>query len=252
VLSVMFYRTKVLLGPVAAIVVGGLAARALVRGFGRATVKPAASKPPRGARRTRETTPRRGLAVAVALGLLASIFATAAIAVQIVATRESRLDPDVAIVLDWLRDHRAGDSPVAATWGHGFEIEAYARRATLCDGFLESPESVRRVEEFARASFTPSADSLAAFCRRYGARQLLVPPSTELLSIAMLVGDPIVPKLTNARPLTPAEADRALIRMMVFGREEPPFHKVFEQGLWRVYELSTPTGATPAPNAPKS
>ena len=94
-----------------------------------------------------------------------------------------------------------------------------------------------RVEAFARASLATSPESLAAFCRRYGARQLVVPPSTQLLSIAMLTGDPLVAKLQNAQPLTPAEADKALVRMMVYGRDEPPLRKVFEQGLWRVYAL---------------
>ena len=240
VLSVMFYRTKVLLAPVAAVVVAGLLQRAAVRGFGRGTAKSAAAAPARGARGRRSATaarPGRGLGIAVSLGILVSAVATTAIAVQVTATRQSALDPDAAVVLDWLRTHRAHESPVAATWAEGFDLQAYARRATLTDGFLESPRSVRRVEEFARASLAQSPESLAAFCRRYGARQLVVPPSTQLLSVAMLTGDPLVAKLRNAQPLTPAEADRALVRMMVYGRDEPPFRKVFEQGLWRVYAL---------------
>ncbi len=241
VLSVMFYRTKVLLAPVVAVIVAGLLQRALERGFGRTASQPAAARAPGrpGRGRTPATTsrPGRGLGVAISLGILASTIATAAIAVQITATRHSALDPDTAAVLAWLRAHRAGETPVATTWAEGFDVEAYARRATLSDGFLESPESVRRVEEFARASLATSPESLAAFCRRYGARQLVVPPSTQLLSVAMLTGDPLVAKLRNAQPLTPAEADRALVRMMVYGRDEPPFRKVFEQGLWRVYQL---------------
>lgn len=242
VLSVMFYRTKVLLAPVAAVVVAGLLQRAIAGGFGRAPAgpKPAPARAPaRGGRVRQASAPRpgRGLGVVVTLGILVSIAATAAIAVQVTATRRAELEPEAAAVFDWLRTHRAAGTPVAATWGEGFEIEAYANRATLSDGFLESPESVRRVEAFARASLAQSPESLAVFCRRYGARQLVVPPSTQLLSVAMLTGDPLVAKLRNSQPLTPTEADKALVRMMVYGRDEPPFRKVFEQGLWRVYAL---------------
>src|SRR5262249_47270173 len=94
-----------------------------------------------------------------------------------------------------------------------------------------------RVREIAHDFFRRDPDSLAAWCRARGATHLLVPPSTELLPVALLANDPIVAKLRASQPLTPLEADRVLIRMMVFGRDEPPFRKVFESGLWRVYRI---------------
>ena len=172
------------------------------------------------------------------LGVLAfATLATAASTLDLVRSRRSRLDADFAAALAWLRDHRAGETPLVAPWGQGFEIETYAGRATVMDGFLESADGLARIERFARAAFVRSPDSLAAYCRTFGARQLLVPPSSALLSLALVAGDPLAAKLRAAAPLTPAEADRALVRMMVYGRDEPPFRKAYERGLWRVYEL---------------
>jgi hypothetical protein len=148
--------------------------------------------------------------------------------------------------LAFLRDRTPANATIASLWEHGYEIQAYAGRPTLVDGFLESGDQIGRVVAMARAGMQASPESLAAWCRSLGAGYLLVPPSTQLLSVAMLAADPILPKLRSGQHLTPGEADRTLVRMMVYGRDEPPFRKVYESGLWRVYALGDSTGRAAA------
>jgi hypothetical protein len=91
-------------------------------------------------------------------------------------------------------------------------------------------------------------DSLAAFCRRQRADWLLVPPSTQLLSVALVAGMPFVGKLGPGIPLNRDEGDRVLIRMMVLGDSPLPFRLLFERGGYRVYRLepTAPPGAAAA------
>jgi hypothetical protein len=93
---------------------------------------------------------------------------------------------------------------------------------------------------FAGAGMAHAPDSLAAFCRRHRSGWLLVPPSTHLYGLAVVARAPFVAKLLPGKPLTPAEADRVLVQMMVFGREYPGFEKVFEKDRYRVYRVSGP------------
>ena len=136
---------------------------------------------------------------------------------------------------------------MATFWEQGFDVQAHANRPTLVDGFLESDVVRARIQTMANAAMQHSPDSLARWCRGLGTRYLLVPPSTHLLGVAILAGDPVTVKLSAGRPITPAEADRTLIRMMVYGREEPPFTRAFESGAWRVYALpdAAPARGTP-------
>jgi asparagine N-glycosylation enzyme membrane subunit Stt3 len=242
VLTVLLARTKVLLAPLAAVVAAGLLNRLLQ------PVPPGrpARPPSRGTRRAAVPAPAHGTSVRrmMAALLVLCVAGNAAVSVGIAGSRDSRPEPEFLEALRWLREHTAPGAVVATVWEKGYEVQSYAERPTLTDGFLESDVVLRRVNEVAHAFLQPSAEPLAAWCRAHGARDLLVPPSTQLLPVALLTGDPIVPKLRASRALTPAEADRVLIRMMVFGQDEPPFTKVFESGFWRVYRLDAEPAAT--------
>jgi hypothetical protein len=234
-LTVLVYRTKVLLAPVVAVSVAGALAALLTDGAKAAPVR-ARSRRPRERPRSGGGGTRRFL-----VGLLVACLAgNAILAVVIARTRESRLPDGERAAMAFLRERTPDGAVVATLWGQGFEVSTYARRATIVDGFLENDVAIRRVLDLAAASLQRSAEPLAHWCRSYGASYLLVPPSTQLLALAMLVNDPLVPKLRAGLPLTPAEADRALVRMMVYGRDEPPFAKEFESDLWRVYRVRAP------------
>jgi hypothetical protein len=229
----MWARTKVLLAPFAAV-----AAAALLDAGRRAPPAPRVARGP-GARPGPAALP-------FALALLLAVAAAAAgwDSWRIVTSRTSPIEPGLAAAYAFLRDHAPPDAALLAPWERGYELEAHAARAAVMDGLLESAENQRRIAGFAAAALARSADSLAAFADRYDATHLLVPPSTQLYGIALLARAPFAHKLIPGIPLTPDEADRTLVRMMVFGRDEPGFTRVFDQGGYRVYRRDrTPAGA---------
>ena len=127
------------------------------------------------------------------------------------------------------------DAVVLAPWERGYEIQGYAGRRTVLDGLLEDPLNQRRIVEVARAWMAPRTDSLASLCRRMGADYLLVPPSTALHGIAVLTDWPATWKVRAGVPISRADGDRVLVRMMVLGESPPPFEQVFVSDGWRVY-----------------
>ncbi len=151
------------------------------------------------------------------------------------ATRaKTRLEPGWAAALAYVREHADG-RPVLSLWERGYEIHRYAGCATLTDGMLESPTNQSHILEVARALLAPTPDSLAALGERFGVGLVVLPPSWTLFGVAMAAGDPMVMRIVSHEPLTPAEADRVGIRMMVRGSVELPFEPVFEQDGYRVY-----------------
>ena len=112
-----------------------------------------------------------------------------------------------------------------STWERGYEIQAIAGRRTLVDGLLEDPVVRDRIPRIAAA--------------------LLQPPTSQwMLGILLTVPvsmraelSTITTKVAGSQPLTSAEANHILVRMMVLGEAPPPFEKVFEQDAWRVYRL---------------
>jgi hypothetical protein len=239
-LTVLLVRNKVLLAPLAAMVCGG-SWRAL-RPV--AAAAPAAA-PGRGARKpdARARPSRRGawpaLRVAGALAFAACVAMTLRDGVWLAVTRQSRLDPGLLAALEALHEHAPKGATVLSLWGQGYEVQRYAERATLVDGFLEGDVARQRLVETAGAFMQSSTDSLAAVCRRYGATWLLVPPSEHLYGVAVITGVPFLYKLVPPGiPLTRAEADHVIIRMMVLGESLPPFERVFERDGYRVYRLA--------------
>jgi hypothetical protein len=154
---------------------------------------------------------------------------------QIVTTRTPAIGPELAAAYAYLRENAAPGAVLLGPWERGYELQTHAGRPAVMDGLLESAENQRRIIAFARAALARPPDSLAAFADRYDAAYLLVPPSTQLYGVALLAEVSFLDKLIPGIPLTPVEADRTLIRMMVFGRDEPGFRKVFDQGAYRVY-----------------
>jgi oligosaccharyl transferase STT3 subunit len=213
--TLLFERNKVLLAPLAAVACGGLPL-----GFGARA---------RG---------RVGVPLAILLAVCGAV--TGYHATMIVLSRRPHLDGALRDAMAFLRDHTPADAIVMAPWDHGYETQTYAVRATVTDGLIESAENQRRIVAFAQAALSRAPDSLAALCARRRAGWLLVPPSTQLYSPAVLVGLPFISKLMEGTPLTPAEADRVLIHMMVLGRSYPGFEKVFERDEYRIYRVTPP------------
>ena len=216
-LTLLFERDKVLLAPLVAIACGGLAA-----GLG---------DPAPGPRPVRA-------ALALLFAVCAAIAAFHGVALAI--SRRSALAPGLGDVMSFLRERTPAGSVVMCPWELGYEVQAYARRATVMDGLIESAENQRRIVAFADAALMQAPDSLEALCRRRGAGWLLVPPSTHLYAVAVVARAPFAAKLLPRVPLTREEADRVLVQMMVLGREYPGLEKVFEGDEYRIYRMSAP------------
>lgn len=237
-ITLLFTRNKVVLAPMAAIAIGALVP-ALLPTRARSRPEPAAEarKRQRG-RRAAAAPGRTRWASLAALGLLLLCVAlTARDAVLLAVTRTSRLDPDLARALEWLRQETPPGAIVLSTWERGYEIQTYAGRRTLTDGLLEDPVDQQRIVGIARAWMQPAPDSLAAWCALSGAGYVLVPPSNYLHAIAVLTDWPSTWKVGEGIPLRPEEADALLVRMMVLGESPAPFEKAFESGSWRIYRV---------------
>jgi len=249
-LSMFVHRAKVLAAPAAVVVAAGVLP-ALLAPFARAGAAPAPAQTP--AARPRRGSPHRGARAgtpdapglrAVLVALLAlCVAANAWMSVAVAATRSSRLPDGERAALEYLARETAPEAIVATLFEHGFETQSYARRRTLIDGFLESAVGRRRMLELARLGFERSPAPLAAWCRSLGADYLLVPPSTHLNGLATLALPELVPILRTSARLNRDQADRTIIRMMVFGSEEPPFRKVFDHERWRIYSLAAADSA---------
>jgi hypothetical protein len=237
--TVLLIRAKVILGPLVSIACGG--SLVALRSFPASASRPIAAR--RGQGRSAPASPGRGgggSRLLLAVAFAACVLITARDGIWLVTTRQSRLDTGLLASLEYLRSRTPPQATVLSLWERGYEIQAYAGRRTLVDGLLESPVVKRRILEIDGALMQPSSDSLAAVCRRYGAGWVLVPPSTSLLGIALVTQPPFLAKLVPPGvPLTPHEADRVVIRMMVFGQSVPPFDLVFEREGYRVYRLAS-------------
>ena len=205
-LTLLFARDKVLLGPVAAVALGGLLF---------------------------ELGPRRWIAAALAVCLAV----TAYDAVQIAISRRSEPEPAYAAAIRYLAEHSPPGSTILSPWEFGYDLQAYAGRATATDGLLEAPVNQRRIAAFARAAFAPAPDSLLALARETNASYLLVPPSDRLYGLALVAGVPFRDKLATGRALEPAEAQGVLVQMSVLGRSYSGVEKELESGSYRVYRV---------------
>jgi len=206
--TLLFSRNKIVLAPLAAVVIGGLFEALAPTGPAGGEARPRLRRP-----RSRDRGAGAG-SVARNAGrvlVVACILATAKDAVSLALTRESRLDPGERSALEFLARATPPEAVVLAPWDRGYQIQAYAGRKTVVDGLLEDPLNQRRIIGIAGAWLAPRTDSLAAWCERTGANYLLVPPSSALYGIAVLTDWPAAWKTRVGVPLTREDADRVLV-----------------------------------------
>ena len=101
----------------------------------------------------------------------------------------------------------------------------------------------------ARVGLERSPKPLADWCQNLNADYLLVPPRSRLPGLVTLGAPELVPALRKDALLTRKQADRTLVRMMVFGSDEPPFQKVFDREDWRIYSLAVGIPGAHGPEA---
>jgi hypothetical protein len=207
-LTLLFYRDKVLLAPLVAILVGCAWSACAAR-------------------------PRWTRALIAACAL-----ATTVAGVWLAATRHSRLDPDLAATLDFVRERTPAGARVVSAWEYGYDIQRRASRATIVDGLLESAQNQHDIVALDAALMARGPDSLAALCRARGAEWVLVPPPDRLYTVAVVTRESFLPKLEAGERLDPADLDRALIQLMLADGPVGPFAPVFARGEWKLYRLA--------------
>ncbi|HET7225681.1 MAG TPA: hypothetical protein VFK69_08170, partial [Candidatus Eisenbacteria bacterium] len=242
VTTAMFARTKVLMAPFAAVTAATLLARSARRRTGQpADAAGAAGAATTHGRRATRRAPKgdntHAWRTAAAVLTVAAAAGTLWQAVTLARTRDPRLDPAYARALQFLARDTASGTVVACPWERGYEVQAYAQRATLTDGLLEDPANRDQIFEFAAAAMDTSAEAFAAWCRARHANVLLVPPSTSLYGIALLSGNPVALKVRAGIPITSAEARPVIIGMMALDRDSPPFQKLYDRDSWRIYAV---------------
>jgi len=255
VLTMFVHRAKVLAAIPCVVALAGLVPVLLPAPSGRVTAKPAAPAAP-AVPRPKSRSPKRGARSAgpstpilrplLALGFVVSAGVTLWYAYAISATRDARLVDGERAALEFVAARTPVSAVIAAPWGLGFEIQSYAHRRTLMDGFLESEVGRERMVAFARLGFEPSPEPLAGWCRSLGADYLLLPPSSQLLGLAVMAAPDLVAPLEAGARITPEQANRTIVRMMVLGGDQPPFRQVFEHERWRVYALAGPASGSAA------
>jgi len=234
--TMLFERTSVLLAPFAAVALGGLGAR-LVDVPG-ATDRPA----PVPTLRRKAPAPRnrggRRLRRRLAVGLAVSGIATALAGLAQAFSSGSLMPPEQAMAIEFLRNHTPPQAIVLGFWDAGYDIQTYARRATVMDGLLESNENRGRIFAFDSAVMKPTPEALEALCRRRRAGWLLVPPLPYIYTAAAVAGDPIAARIASDLPLREGvDTERVLYHLMTADVPVPGFRLVYRAGDYRVYEF---------------
>ena len=216
--TLVFQRTAVLLVPVLAVVIGGLAARA---------VDALADR-------------KRRVAGGVSVALTGAAIALALVAgVRIAATQTTRLAPNLRTAIEYLRTHAAPDAIVLTDWDTGYDVQSLAGRATAVDGLLESPENRRRILALYSACMDTSAAPLEALCRNVGARWLLLPPSSAIYAMALVDGDPLAAAIASGQPVPRGPlTNHLIVHLLERDRDYPALRRAFTAGGYTVYEVA--------------
>jgi len=122
----------------------------------------------------------------VSVGLLAAVLPVVVVHARLdghFADPPTRQEMNRRETYAWLRENLPGHGAIAASWSMGFELQTYAGRPTLTDGFLENRLNRDRLLAFYRALYGEDEGRLAAFCRRHGAHWLVLDRS-YLLPVA--------------------------------------------------------------------
>jgi len=187
----------------------------------------------------------------VSVGLLAAVLPVAAVHARLdghLADPPTRQELNRRETYDWLRGNLPAHGAIAASWSLGFELQTYTGRPTLTDGFLESRLNRERLLAFYRALYGEDEEQLAAYCRRHGARWLVLDRS-HLLPVARTLELPWRewvdvaegPDRTLQVTIRPAGLRLVYVRLLG-GQPTRCFRPVYDAGNYLVMELSDVTG----------
>lgn len=236
-LTLLFWRNKVVLGPLVSVVCGLVATHLWAALPSRAGRHPPA-RPEPSARGVRWPAARTWLRAAFVL----SVVATAVCAVLLATSRRSRHDPALLQAAAFLREQAGSHSVVVAPWWFGYDLQSFAGCGTVTDGLLESRENLRLILDLFAAYTASDPEPLSRFCRDHRAEYVLVPPPAHLKQVAWVAEPGLAERLERGEPLTPREREWILVRMM---RREPVpgFVTAYENRRFRILRLTARGGS---------
>jgi hypothetical protein len=113
----------------------------------------------------------------ILLGILVIIFVkTGCDAWRLASTRFKYADMDTELkqAISAVNRLTSKNSVILCDWGQGYSIQTYCNRPTITDGLLESPEIIKRIIRVAKIFSSYDEETLWFFCKEYGATHILV------------------------------------------------------------------------------
>ncbi|MFH1504875.1 MAG: STT3 domain-containing protein [Candidatus Omnitrophota bacterium] len=112
------------------------------------------------------------------LCLIAAVFIkTGYDSCRLAATRQSgiKLNPYLKESLNYINQATPKDAVILSYWADGYPIQTYCNRPTITDGLLESREIVKRIMALSKIYYSNDENKLRNFCEKYGVTHILLP-----------------------------------------------------------------------------
>jgi hypothetical protein len=155
-LTLVFARSKSILGPLVALAAG----ECLIH-----------------ARQLRRPAWRVALFAALAVAGAKTVYDGVAFAAP--SPMHTRMDPLLKQSLRAINELTPPEAVFLCYWDEGFFIQSYCGRPTLTDGLLEDRENLQRIIDESRAYYSPNEDDLWRLARQHGATHVLVPTNKK-------------------------------------------------------------------------
>ncbi len=92
----------------------------------------------------------------------------------------TKIGPYLKQALIAINKFTASDSVILSYWADGYPIQTYCNRPTITDGLFESPEIVKRIIAESRIYYSYNEEELWNFCKQYGVTNILVPANRKM------------------------------------------------------------------------
>ena len=213
-LTFLFLRNKIILGPIVALTLGDSVNFALKH--------------------------KRNLKYALLIIKCAILIKTTRDSYKMAATRypdNTNMNQYLKQALYVINDIAPKNAVMLCYWADGYPIQTYCNRPTLTDGLFESPEIVKRIIALSKIYYGKDESGLTGFCKKYGAAYLLVPENRKM-AYAGYVGvnyDEYYPK-----GMPTAKARETVLYKLLYEPDKiNNFELLFQNTEYRLYKIKT-------------
>ena len=214
-LTFIFSRNKILLGPLVALTLG----ESLTFSFKKRTVL-------------------RGMLLCLVIVALAK---TGYDSYGLATTRhrETKLNSHLKQVLTFINKNTPRDAVIICHWPDGYPIQTFCRRPTTTDSLQESPEIVKRIMKLSNIYYSYDEDALLDFCNKYGAAYLLV-PTNKKRAYAIYNGLKYTDYYRNDKP-TMGRPEILLDKLIFTPKKLTLLRLLFANKKYRIYSIPNPS-----------